>query len=244
MTETVFAYIDEPPFAFPQSGTWPGGCDAELARAVLNAMGVKNAASRLVTFAELLDGVARHLWTFNTGIFVSDERKEHVRFSKPIWGLSDGLMTARKNAERFKTYEQIAGDASARLAVVEGQVQAATAKRAGIPAERIDAFETPEQAIAALRAGKISAYASVAMAHRGLLERRPDPALAFSNLGAPEFAGRAGSAPALGAFSFAKDGGTFADEFDAALRRFLGSPEHVQLASRYGFRVKDGVALA
>jgi polar amino acid transport system substrate-binding protein len=244
MTETVFAYIDEPPFAIPANDAWPGGCDAELAQSVLKAMGMRNVSSRLVTFAELLDGVTRHLWTFNTGIFISEERKTRVRFSAPIWGLCDGLMMRREHAKTFATYEQIAHDPSARLGIVSGQIQRDTALGAGVPADRIEVFAMPEMAVEALRSGAVSAYASVAMAHRGMLERHHDPALAFSNLGAPEFAGRSGSIPALGAFSLAKDNGSFADEFDAALGRFLGSPEHVELATRYGFRVKDGVALA
>ena len=244
MPSVIFAYIDEPPFAIPVAGVWPGGCDAELAREVLLIMGVRNARARLVTFAELLDGVAEHRWTFNTGIFISEERKAHVHFSRPIWGLCDGLMTAHGNAARFQTYEQIAADPSARLAVIKGQIQAETAKRAGIPAARIDIFVTPEQAIDALKAGAVSAYASVAMAHRGLIERRWDPALAFSDLGSPEFSGRGGAAPALGAFSCAKDDPGFADALDDALAQFLGSPAHIELMSRYGFRVKNGLALA
>ncbi len=81
------------------------------------------------------------------------------------------------------------------------------------------------------------------MAHRGLIERRQDPALAFSDLGTPEYSGRAGSAPALGAFSCANDNPAFANALDDLLAQFLGSPAHIELMSRYGFRVKDGLAL-
>jgi polar amino acid transport system substrate-binding protein len=244
MPSVVFAYIDEPPFTIPMDGVWPGGCDAELAREALLIMGVKNPRARLVRFAELLDGVVHHYWTFNTGIFISEKRKALVRFSRPIWGLCDGLMTESSNAARFQTYEQIASDPLARLAAVRGQVQAETGKRAGTPAARIDIFATPNEAVNALKAGAVSAYASAAMAHRGLIERRQDPALAFSDLGTPEFSGRAGSAPALGAFSCAKDDAAFADALDDALAQFLGSPAHTELMWRCGFRVADGLALA
>ncbi|MGE3830752.1 MAG: transporter substrate-binding domain-containing protein [Parvibaculaceae bacterium] len=244
MPSVIFAYIDEPPFAIPTGGAWPGGCDAALAQSVLNVMGVHDAGTRLVTFDELLDGVARHLWTLNTGIFISDERKKHVRFSRPIWGLCDGLMMQRRHGQIFATYERIGRDASARLGIVKGQVQRETALSAGVPAERIAIFATPEQALAALRSGAISAYASVAMAHRGLLQRSPDDTLTFSDLGAPEFSGCAGSVPAFGAFSCAKDDAAFADALDDALAQFLGSPAHIEMMAHYGFRVKDGIALA
>jgi polar amino acid transport system substrate-binding protein len=238
----VFAYIDEPPFVSPGGGAWPNGFDAALAARVLKAMGIADATAKLVTFAQLLDGVAAGAWSFNTPLFISDERKKLVRFSQPVWGLADGLMMRSADAARFATYEQVAAADGARLGVVAGQVQAETARRAGIPDERVVGFATPEETVAALRAGAIAAYASVAMAHRGFLARNPDPGLAYSNLIAPEFSGAAGSAPALGAFSFACRPNPFADAFEEALSAFLGSPEHKVLAAKYGFTMANGLA--
>lgn len=238
----IFAYIDEPPFVSPGDGDWPDGFDATLAAHILRAMGIADARARLVTFAQLLDGVAAGEWSFNTPLFLSDERKQVVRFSRPVWGLSDGLMMRSADARRFKTYEQVAAAERARLGVVAGQVQFETARRAGIPEARIDRFPTPEEAVEALRSGAIAAYASVAMAHRGFLARNPDPALAYSNLKEPEFAGSAGSAPALGAFSFAPGPNSFACAFDKTLAGFLGSTDHKALAAQYGFGVSNGIA--
>ena len=240
--KVIVAYIDEPPFVSPGDGDWPVGFDAALAARVLEIMGVADPRSRLVTFAQLLDGVAADQWSFNTPLFISEERKKLVRFSRPVWGLSDGLMVRKPDGGRFRTYEQLARDGTARLGVVEGQVQFDTARGAGIPQERIDRFRSPEETVEALRSGAIAAYASVAMAHRGFLAKRPDPNLDYSNLMVPEFAGHAGSAPALGAFSFALGINPFADAFDRALADFLGSPEHKALAARFGFGIANGIA--
>ena len=241
-TPIVFAYIDEPPFVSPGDGAWPDGFDAAVAARVLKAMGIGDATARLVTFAQLLDGVAAGEWNFNTPLFISDERKKLVRFSQPVWGLADGLMMRSADAGKFATYEQVAAAEGARLGVVAGQVQAETARRAGIPDARIVRFATPEETVAALRADAIAAYASVAMAHRGYLERNPDPGLAYSNLMAREFVGLAGSAPALGAFSFAQGANPFANSFDKALSDFLDSPDHRALALSYGFTMSNGLA--
>jgi polar amino acid transport system substrate-binding protein len=241
--QITFAYIDEPPFVSPGKGDWPEGFDAALAARILRAIRITDAIAKLVTFAQLLDGVAKGEWSFNTPLFISDERKRHVRFSRPVWGLSDGLMMRSADAQRFATYEAVAAVKAARLGVVAGQVQFETARRAGIPEERIDRFQTPEETVEAVRSGAIAAYASVAMTHRGFLARNPDPALAYSNLMAPEFANCAGSAPALGAFSFAPGPNAFADAFDKALGDILGSPEHKALAAQYGFGVANGIAI-
>jgi polar amino acid transport system substrate-binding protein len=226
----------------PGDGAWPSGFDAALADRVLKKLGISDATAKLVTFAQLLDGVAAGEWSFNTPLFISEERKKRVRFSQPVWGLADGLMMRKTDASRFATYEQLAAARDARLGVVAGQVQAETARRAGIPDARIIRFATPEEAVAAVSSGAIVAYASVAMAHRGFLARNPDPSLAHSNLLMPEFSRCAGSAPALGAFSFALGTNPFADAFDKALSGFLGSPEHKALAADYGFTMSNRLA--
>jgi polar amino acid transport system substrate-binding protein len=237
----VFAYIDEPPFVAPAETPWPIGCDAEVAAIVLQALGIETPEARLTTFAELLPGVAAGRWTFATALFVTEQRSRLVRFGRPIWALPDGLMTRRDCVLRLGTYEAIAADATAKIGVVRDQVQAQTALGAGIPRARVIGYATPEAVVAALLSGEVDAYASVAVAHRGFLERNPDPRLAISDLGDPQHAGRGGSDPALGAFSFAHGDDAFADAFDRALAALLGSPAHAEIMHRYGFTLRDGI---
>jgi polar amino acid transport system substrate-binding protein len=238
----VFAYIDEPPFVAPAETPWPTGCDAEVAALVLEALGIDAPEARLTTFAELLPGVAAGRWAFATALFITEQRSRLVRFSRPIWALPDGLLTRSDDVSRLGTYEAIAADATARVGAVRDQVQAQTALGAGVPRARVIGYPTPEAVVAALLDGEVDAYASVATAHRGLLGRHPDPRLAISDLGDPKHAGRAGSDPALGAFSFAHEDHAFAVAFDAALGSFLGSPAHAAIVGRYGFTLRDGLA--
>ena len=205
MSKTVFAFIEEPPFVWSNGKCWPKGCDAEVAAAVLALMGMADAEHRLVTFEELLPGVAEGRWSFNTPLFVTPERQQLVRFSRAVWALPDGLLVRRSDTTRYGTYEDIAADESAILGVVRGQVQAETARRAGIPDNRIIAFDTPEDIVSALRGGRVCAYASVAMAHRGMLARSSDASLAIRDLGDRS---SIGGEPALGAYSFSKANGS------------------------------------
>jgi polar amino acid transport system substrate-binding protein len=237
-----FAYINEPPFVSPSVGNWPGGCDGDLAAAVLTRMGIASAHALQVRFADLIPGVAGGRWTFNTALFITPEREALVRFSRPVWALPDGLMVLSGNVVRFGSYEAVAADPLALLGIVAGQVQGTTAMAAGVPDDRIIRFASPDLVVAAVRARTVSAYASVAMAHRGFLAQHPDKRLAFSNLGEAGHAGKAGAAPALGAFSFARDDSGFADDFDQALGAFPGSDAHVAIMARYGFSVRDGIA--
>ena len=126
----VFAYLDEPPFCAP-AADGPVGCDVEVAFAVLRAIGIERIETRLVTFAELLPGVASGAWQINTPLFITEERARLVDFSRPVWSLADGLMVQAGNPKRLTSYRALAAHADARLVVVADQVQEQRALAAG-----------------------------------------------------------------------------------------------------------------
>lgn len=223
----VFAYLDEPPFCFPAEGGTAQGSDVELATAALAALGVTSFERQLTTFAELLPGLVDGRWTITTPLFINSERLERVDFSLPVWSLADGLLTRSSDRTWLTSYETLARDAHARLVVVSEQVQEQTGLDAGIPDARVIRVGTQEEAVQMVTSGRAEAYASVAMAHRGYLARYPEAELAVVDVEA--------SAPARGAFAFAKSELALRQRFDGALRDLLGSAWHRSLMARYGF---------
>jgi polar amino acid transport system substrate-binding protein len=228
----IFAYLDEPPFCAP-ADNGPVGCDVEVAFVVLRTIGIERIETRLVTFAELLPGVANGAWHINTPLFITEERARLADFSRPVWSLADGLMVQVGNPKRLTSYRALATHGDARLVVVEGQVQEQRALGAGLPPTRVLRVATQPEAVAAVRNGRADAYASVAMAHRGFLRAAPDAKLAVVDFGAE------GGVAAEGAYSFAKESADLRRAFDKALRRFLGSPEHRAVMRRYHFADAD-----
>lgn len=231
--KVVFAYIDEPPFAQPRPSAEPAGCDIDLARTVLAAIGVREVEMRLTTFDELLPGVAAGRWTINTPLFVTPQRAASVAFSRPVWALNDGLVVRAGDTHRLNGYRAIALDPSARLGVVRGQVQRDTALKTGVPAERISEFSTQADALEAVLAGRIDAYASTAIGNRTVVRALANPALA-----AVEVADTRGQVP-VGAFSFARESAALRDRFDEALSRYLGSPEHRAMMAAHGLSDRE-----
>src|SRR5512145_1083126 len=118
----IFAYLDEPPFCAPDAAG-AVGCDVEVAFAILKAIGIDRVETKLVTFAELLPGVANGQWHINTPLFVTEERARLVDFSRPVWSLADGLMVKAGNPKGLTSYRTLAAHADARLVVVADQVQ-------------------------------------------------------------------------------------------------------------------------
>jgi polar amino acid transport system substrate-binding protein len=226
MTDVVLAILDEPPFCWLDTDGSGAGGDVEVAAAVVQRAGLGSLVVAQVTFADLIPGLLAGRWHLNTGMFVTPERRRQIRFTRPIWTVSDGLIVRAAAAGRISSYEDIAADPGARLGVVTQQVQAETARRAGVPADRFVVFATQDEAVRAVRAGEIDAAASTAIGNRALIARRADGRLATVDL-------RAGAA--VGAFSFRPEPSALADAFDAMLARFLGSPEHRTIMRRHGF---------
>lgn len=234
MTEKMrFAFLQEPPFCFTDASGDLSGCDAKLAERVARTLGLEAFLPIETEFAELLRGLAADRWDMTTGLFISDERKNSVDFTRPIWMLQDGLLVAKGNPREFKGYRSIAKDEAALIGVISGQVQHQTALQNGVSPERIRIFATQAGAADAVAAGVVHAYASVAMAHRGYLARRPDAPLEVIDVAADE------KQPAAGAFALAKGDTALRRRVDSCLDDLLGGTWHRDMMSGYGFSDAD-----
>lgn len=230
--KVVFAYIEEPPFAATIDSR-PAGSDVDVARAVLARMGIRDVEFRKTEFPELLPGVAAGRWTMNTGLFVTPERCKTVAYSNPIWALVDGMIVRAGNPKHVTSYASVAAS-DARLGVVSNTVQAGAARAAGVPAERVVEFATQEEIIAAIKAGRLDAYAATALGNRALLATLKDPELALAQpFETPLENGRPKAG--YGAYSFSLANGAFVARFNAELGGFLGSDEHRAILAKYGF---------
>ena len=230
------AYLDEPPFFVPSSdsGT-PTGCDIELIQHVLDELGVASVEFVLTTFSELIPGVRQGRWTINVPMFVTEARAELVDFSRPVWVAGDGFIVRNADAKRWTSYEAIADDPRATLAVVVAQIQEQTALRAGVPPERIISFPDQQTAVEAVRIGQADASASTAPGNRAYLHRAANPSLSF----VPDTPSTSRAGLPVGAFSFAKTTPELTDAVNSSLDRYLGTKQHLEMMSRYGFTRRD-----
>ncbi|MDX8464163.1 transporter substrate-binding domain-containing protein [Mesorhizobium sp. VK23B] len=224
-----FAFLQEPPFCFTDDSGKLGGCDAKLAKKICQVLELEDFSPIETEFAELLPGLSNGRWDMTTGLFISDERRQFVDFTRPIWSLPDGLMVAKDNPLGLRGYHSLARHPSAILAVISDQIQHQTALQNGVPPERVRIFATQAEAAEAVARGTVQAYASVAMAHRGYIARRPDASLDVVDVPASE------KQPAAGAFALAKGNAALRDQVDRCLDDLLGNPWHRELMAGFGF---------
>ena len=226
---TKFAYLIEPPFNYRNADGTVTGCDVALARTVLGMVGIHDFEMVETEFAQLLPGLAGRRWQMTTGVFVTEERRRIAAFSRPIWALPDGLLVQKGNPLRLTGYRSVAGTDGCVLAVIRDQIQHRSAVDFDVPEGRIQVFETYADAARAVADGRVHAYASVARAHSGFIERHPDMQLSVVAVGPDE------KEPAFGSFAFGKSEDAFRGAIDDALLAYLGSGEHRAMMREFGF---------
>ncbi|CAD6549747.1 hypothetical protein LMG27952_04902 [Paraburkholderia hiiakae] len=221
------AYIEEPPFYGTGEDGAPTGADIELAEVVLRAIGVSAIEYQLTSFGEFLSGVQEGGWDMNVPIFATAERARHVAFSVPVWTLGDGFIVRRGNPKALTSYVAVAARSDARLGLIPGQIQFDAAKSAGVSDSQIVTFSDQPEAIAALLAGKVDAFAATAVGNRAAASANEAlEAVAHE-------ANKVGRAP-VGAFSFSKSNHSLLRAVNDELRKYLGSADHRARMEKYG----------
>jgi polar amino acid transport system substrate-binding protein len=221
------AYIEEPPFYWTAEDGAATGADIELADAVLRAVGVTAIEHVPTAFDEFLPGVQQGRWDMNVPIFVTPERARHIAFSHPVWALGDGFLVQPGNPKNLTSYAALATRREARLGVIAGQVQVASAQAAGVGDGQLIVFRNRPEAIAALMDGRIDAFAATAIGSRAAADGNP-------TVQAVAHEARPDAKPPVGAFSFAKENERLLNAVNLQLRRYLGSAEHRARMAKYG----------
>ncbi|HWT37484.1 MAG TPA: transporter substrate-binding domain-containing protein [Paraburkholderia sp.] len=221
------AYIDEPPFYWTDAEGSVTGSDIELAKVVLRAIGVTSIEHQLTSFDALLPGVEEGRWDMNVPIFVTAERAAHVAFSAPVWALGDGFVVHGGNPKALVNYAAVAARSDARLGIISGQVQLGSARSAGVSDDQIVMFKDQPEAVAALLAGKIDAFAGTAVGNREVAGANTSLEAVAHELS------RSGNAP-VGAFSFSKSNHGLLQAVNEQLRKYLGSADHRARMEKYG----------
>jgi len=194
---------------------------------VLRAIGATAIDHVPTSFDELLSGVQERRWDMNVSIFVTPQRARQVAFSQPVWALGDGFLVQPGNPKLLTGYPALAACREARLGVIAGQVQVASARAAGVGDAQLIVFGSQPEAMAALMDGRIDAFAGTAIGSRAAADANP-AVQAVAHEARPE------AVPPAGAFSFAKENGSLLNAVNRQLRGYLGSAEHRARMSTYG----------
>lgn len=221
-------YAVEAPFAFLDEQGRITGESPEVARAVWQRLGIHQFEWVQTDFGSLIPKLrAGRFDQIACGLFIRPDRKRLVAFSSPSICIGPALLVLQGNPMNLHSFVNIASQDGVKLAVLAGAVEGDDAAKAGVPRDRIIRYPNPVVALNGMRNGLVDALALSAPTIQRLADENSDlqRALPFESQT---------SNPGCGAFAFRLTDKKLRDQFDGALRDYLGTKEHLQLIQSFG----------
>lgn len=224
-------FANEAPFGFATPDGKLTGEAPEVAKAVLAKMGIPQVDGVLTEFGSLIPGLkAGRFDIIAAGMFINPKRCAEINFSEPSYGIGQAMLVAKGNPKGIKDYSSIKDNPDLKLAVMAGAVEGGYAKDAGVAPGQIVALPDQSSLVAAVQAGRADAAALTALSIADMA-KKADGVESTKPFG--EVAGK--SVKGHGGFGFRKEDTDLQKAFNAELKKFLGSPEHIALVEPLGF---------
>ena len=224
-------FANEAPYGYATPSGELTGEAPEVAKAVLAKMGINEVDGVLTEFGSLIPGLmAGRFDIIAAGMFITPQRCEQVQFSEPSYGIGQAFLVAEGNPKNIADYSTIADNGDLKLAVMAGAVESGYATDAGVAQDQI--LTLPDQAslVSAVKAGRADAAALTALSIAGMAEANEG---VESTKPFGEVAGQ--SVKGHGGFAFRKEDTALYEEFNATLKDFIGTEEHIALVTPFGF---------
>jgi polar amino acid transport system substrate-binding protein len=154
---------NEVPFGSVGEDGEPTGIGPDVARAVLDEMGIAINDAQVVEFGELIGGLqAGQFDIITAGMYITPERAEQVFFSDPDYCVAESLAVEEGNPHGIEDYSSIVDNPDVTVAVASGTVEVDYVEQAGIPDDQIETFGDIESMYRALEAGEVDAVTGTA----------------------------------------------------------------------------------
>ena len=222
------AIANEPPWTMVTTGGEVSGAAPDLARAVLNKMGVEDIVASVSEYGAMIPGVqARRFDMVAAGLFIKPERCEAVLFSQPDLCDAESFMIKAGNPLNLKSFADVASS-GAKIGVVGGGTEEKLAIEAGVDRANIVVVPDPQSGAKLLQDGRIDVYALPVLSISDLLKKAEDPSLAM-------FAPVENTPIFCAGVAFRKQDGALRDAYDVALAEMKASGEFAAIIEPYGY---------
>ena len=228
-------YAIDPPFAFVDGHGRVTGEAPEVLRIVARRAGYREVEFVHAEFGQLLhDLMNGRADVVASGLFITPERTRIARFTRPTARVGSALLVLQGNPLGLHSLNDLAVHPDAVLALIDGAVEVAQARRAGVPDTRLQRHGDAVAAVVAVIEGRADALLlsdvslNYMLAHAGF--SGVELARPFAP---PKRDGQVESGwPAL---AVRPRDEALARRLDEALAGFLGTAEHREQMARFGF---------
>ena len=224
-------FANEAPYGFATPDGKLTGESPEVVRAVLAKMGINQVDGVLTEFGSLIPGLqAGRFDIIAAGMFINPKRCEQILFSEPTYGIGQAFLVTEGNPKGIEDYSSLTDNKDLKLAGMAGAVEAGYAKESGVTDDQLMILPDQSSLVAAVKAGRADAAALTALSISDMASKNEG---VESTKPFGEVAGK--SVVGHGAVGFRTDDKDLQEAFNAELKAFIGSEEHLALVTPHGF---------
>lgn len=230
----MVGFANEKPYAYEDQNGNLTGFSVEIARNVLQKLGIERMEGELVDFGQLITGLNAGRYDMITaGMYINPERCAQVLFAEPEYRMGEALAVIKGNPKNLHSYENVA-ETGAKIAVMAGAIEIDLLTAAGVSKEQILEVKDQPAAVSALQTGQVDGITMTAAALISMLESARDDNLErVMDFEQPKVDGE--EQWGYGAAVFRKDDTAFRDAFNAELQKVKESSEWNTIAESFGF---------
>ncbi|RCS23010.1 ectoine/hydroxyectoine ABC transporter substrate-binding protein EhuB [Phyllobacterium salinisoli] len=230
------AIANEPPFTAVNPDGTVSGAGPDVARAVFAKLGVKDVVASISEYGAMIPGLqaGRHD-AVTAGLFMKPERCNAVAYSEPILCDAEAFLVKKGNPKGFKSYADIAKDASATIGAPGGGTEERLSLEAGVPRDRVIVVPDGQSGLKMLQDGRIDVYSLPVLSINDLAKKANDPNIEVVApvVGAPVYCDGA---------AFRKNDTALRDAFDKVLAEMKTSGEFAKIIEPYGFSAQAAMS--
>ena len=223
------AIANEPPYTAVAADGKVSGAAPDVAREVFKRLGVPDIVASISEYGAMIPGIQAHRFdAITAGLFMKPERCSAVAYSEPILCDAEAFLVKKGNPKGFKSYEDIAKDASATIGAPGGGTEEKLALNAGVPRERVIVVPDGQSGLKMLQDGRIDVYSLPVLSLNDLKKKSGDDTIEVVApvVGAPVY---------CDGTAFNKDDTALRDAYDVELKKMKESGEFAKIIEPYGF---------
>ncbi|HUX20213.1 MAG TPA: ectoine/hydroxyectoine ABC transporter substrate-binding protein EhuB [Spirochaetia bacterium] len=229
-------FANEDPYGYADSSGKLTGESPEIARYIIQKIDPSVKLEGVLTeFGSLIPGLqAKRFDMVAAGMFITPKRCQQVTFTNPNYTIGEALLVAKGNPKNLHSYEDIAKNPSAKLAVESGAVEGGYAKDVGVKADQLVEVPDPPSGLATVATGRADAFSLTSVSIQQLvMKSKNDKVEVADPFTQPLINGK--KLVNYGGFAFRKDETALVKAVNDQLASFIGSSEHLQLVQPFGF---------
>ncbi|MQA84594.1 MAG: ectoine/hydroxyectoine ABC transporter substrate-binding protein EhuB [Streptosporangiales bacterium] len=226
-------FANEGPYSYKDAnGELVGEAPAVHAE-VFKALGVPELEPFLTDFGSLIPGLVANRWDVVTaGMFILPDRCQQALFSEPEYRGDSAFLVKEGNPKKITTYEDVA-QKKATIGVLSGAVEADYAESAGASTSQLKTFESQQDGLEAVVAGRIDAFALTSPSLKYTAETNADAPVEVTKPFIPTVDGK--PLPDYGGAAFRRRDTELRDAFNRELAKLRDSGRLLELIKPYGF---------